>query len=517
MDKIIVQTPSLFKVDQSFDEDRFMRVRIAVMHSGENRNKSSFDTKVIKAAKDTFANIPILANVITYTDKDGNTVVDYGGHDMHIEQDAFDESKTRLIYDERVVGVIPENNNFEIVHDDESDRDYVYVDGLLYREYGNYACDVLESRNNRTDVSAEIYCDEISYDANTQILVVNEMRMSGVTLLGADVTPAMQGAHAETFSISDDNRQSQLVEIMKELTESLNNYTAAIQAGKEKSKEGGMVKVDKFNELLAQYNISEEDVTFEYEGLSDEELEAKFAEVFASEGDNADPEPEPEGDSEPEGEPESEEDFEVETNSVNYSVEHNGTTHTYSVSLQDKISALYNLVNDTYADGDTWYDVTVYDDEKYVIMIDYWHDKGYKQSYKVKKDVYTLIGDRVEVFARWLTQDEINSLEKMKSDYAVISEKLGKYEAEPEKMKVLESDDYSLIAEDEDFVALKNDHFDMSLEDVTKRADEILTNAAKAHKFSFATNTNGGNGVKPLPPMNKKPQKRFGSLFDGIV
>lgn len=523
MDKIIVQTPSLFKVDQTFDDERFMRVRIAVMHSGENRNKSSFDTKVIRAAKDTFVNIPILANVITYTDEDGNTVIDYGGHDMHIEQDAFDENKTRLIYDERVVGIIPETCNFEIVHDDKSDRDYAYVDGLLYREYGNYACDVLESRGNTTDVSAEVYCDEISYNAETQVLVVDKMRMSGVTLLGADVTPAMEGAKAQTFSISETNRDAQLIKIMQELKESLDNYTAAVQAGNEKSKEGGMVNVDKFNELLAQYNVTVDDISFEYEGLSDEELEAKFAEVFTSEGEPDEPEDEPDPDDADNGEAEDDEQEDesesddVELNSVKFSVEYNGATRTYSVSLQDKISALYELVNDTYADeDDCWYDVTVYDDEKYVIMVDYWRGKGYKQSYKVKKDVYTLVGDRVEVFARWLTQDEINALDKMKSDFADVSEKLGKYEAEPDKMKILESDDYSLIANDEEFTELKNNHFDMSVEDVTKRADEILTKAAKAHKFSFAPEASS-SPVKPLPPMAKKPQKRFGSLFDGII
>ena len=64
--------------------------------------------------------------------------------------------------------------------------------------------------------------------------------------------------------------------------------------------------MDKLNELWAQYNKTLEDLDFEYEGLSDEELEAKFAEVFAddnndtpsndnessdnsNEGDNAEP------------------------------------------------------------------------------------------------------------------------------------------------------------------------------------------------------------------------------------
>ena len=82
-DKYVIQTPSLFEVDETFDDPRFMKVRIAVMHSGENLNKSVFDTKVIKAAKESFKNVPILANVIVMTDEDGNEYLDYGSHDMH--------------------------------------------------------------------------------------------------------------------------------------------------------------------------------------------------------------------------------------------------------------------------------------------------------------------------------------------------------------------------------------------------------------------------------------------------
>lgn len=499
-DKIIIQTPSLFKVDDSFSDERFERVRIAVMHSGENLNHSYFDTEVIREAKDSFAGIPILANTVTYTDKDGNTVVDYGGHDAHIEEDLFNKGENKLIYDERVVGFIPETCNFEIVHDDESDKDFAYVDGYLYTEYGNYAVDILKSRNNTTSVSAEIYLDEISFDAKNDYVVVNKMRMSGVTLLGADVNPAMKGANATAFSLSDDDRQSQLITIIRELTEALDKYNASIP-GNEISEEGGLVNVDKFNELLEQYGKTVDDVTFEYEGLSDEELEAKFAEVFTSEED-----------------PHAEDDGVEQDAEVKFTAEYNGKFVEMSVSLKDKINALYELVNDTYADDGTWYDVDVFDEDKYVIMVDYWNGKGFKQNYKVKKDVYTLVGDRVEVFAQWLTQDEINKLDKMKSDFAEISEKLGKYEDEPKKMEILTSEDYSLIANDEEFIALceQSGHFDMSIDDVTKKADEILTNAAKAHKFS-ANGDSKPISVKPLPDQKKKKTKRFGSLFDGII
>lgn len=501
MDVQIVKTPSVFNVDNSFEDERFMRIRIAVMHSGENLNHSSFSTEVIRAAKDTFGDIPILANIVKYTDADGVEHLDYSGHDAHIEEDVFNDGEYRLIYDERVVGHVPTSPNFEIVHDEESDRDFVYVDAYLYREYGNYCCDILESRGNKTDVSAEIYTDEISFDAKNNVVVVNKMRMSGITLLGEDVNPAMKGANAQVFSLEEDDLHAQMIKVMSELKESLDKY-AAIHG--ENLKEGGLVDMDKFNELLEKYNKTVEDITFEYEDLSDEELEAKFAEVFASE------EEDPVEDDEPE-------DPEIEEESVKFTVSYKDRVIDMSVSLRDKINALYELVNDTYADDGTWYDVDVFDEDKYVIMVDYWNNKGYKQSYKVKKDVYTLVGDRVEVFAQWLTQDEINKLEKMKSDFAEISDKLNKYEDEPKKMEILSSDDYSLIANDEEFVALceQDAHFNMSVEEVAKRADEILTNAAKAHKFSIEEAEKPITS-KPLPTTKKKT-KRFGSLFDGII
>lgn len=317
---------------------------------------------------------------------------------------------------------------------------------------------------------------------------------------------------------------------MKELKESLDNY-AAIETAKN-SKEGGSMKLDKFNELLEKYGKTAEDIDFEYEEMSDEELEAKFEELFgetesesASEEEEAEAEGDAEADSEDDAEVNEEDDAEAdepeedeEEFSVKYSVEYNGKTINMSVSLQDKINALYELINNTYGDDGSWYEVTVYDDDRYVIMVDYWNGKAYKQSYKVKKDVYTLVGDRVEVFARYLTADEISALDKMKADYAEASDKLSKYEAEPEKMSILMSSDYEAIANDEAFIALceQKNHFDMSVAEVSAKADEILVNAVKNKTISYSTETTGTNNFKPLPPA-KKNKKKYGSIFDGIV
>lgn len=202
-------------------------------------------------------------------------------------------------------------------------------------------------------------------------------------------------------------------------------------------------------------------------------------------------------------------------NELTYTVEIDGEVKTFSVSLIDKLNALSTLVNNTYSEtDDAWYDVDAYDEEKYVIMHDYWRNKHYRQSYAVKKDVYSLKGDRVEVFARYLTNDEISKLESMKTDYAVISEKLDKYEKEPEKVAILESEDYANIVDVEEFVELKKqeNHFDLSVQEVTDKANEILLNYAKHNTIKFAENEKLIN-TKKLPGSKKTKSSRYGNLF----
>jgi hypothetical protein len=248
-EKRIVTTPSLFEIDESFQDERFMKIRVCAMHSGVNENHSCFSVDTILEAKDTFKNIPILARVGKYTDDNGNTYLDYGSHDMHIEDDFFNPGEDKLIYDEMCVGVIPETNNFELVFDQETEKFYVHVDALLYRDYGNYVCDILKSRGGKTDVSMELLCDDISYEEGG-ILNVSKMMASGCTLLSAQTQPGMQGANATiTFSSSENKRQEELLKIMQEIKFSLDNYIASHSADKENTARKEEAQMDNENKL----------------------------------------------------------------------------------------------------------------------------------------------------------------------------------------------------------------------------------------------------------------------------
>ena len=522
MEKHVVNTTSLFAVDDSFEDSRFMKVRIAAMHSGINRNGSNFDKKVIEDAKDTFANIPILAEVVEKTNEDGTKFLDYTTHAMHIEQDYYDEDELRVIYDEIPVGLIPENNNFELVYDKENDNYVVMCDGIIYREYGNYAADILKERDGITDVSAEISCDDLSYSADNKCLNVGKMVMCAVTLLGADTQPGMKGAHAQmSFSSTEENRQDQLIKIMQELKESLDNYNKNF--GKEELKEVVNENVI-LNETAEAEEVVEEVTNTEEaaeEVTVEEEVSAEPTEVTLEENDNTeDEEPqvedtvveEPEDNTAEEPVEESAEpvvELNEEQNNYGFTktLKYGDTVKEFSISLSEKMNAIWNLVNETYAelDGDC-YDVEVFEDEKYVEMYSWYGNKCYRQQFKCKKKCeYSLVGDRVEIFRRFLTQDEINALETMQGKFSEIETKLNNYEQEPEKMNILNSTDYAQISNSDEMLNLKemNNHFNLSVDEVRQKADEILLSYAKSGNLSFAS-------VEPSEEVNKK-MLSFGS------
>lgn len=487
-EKRIISTPSLFKVDEAFDDPRFMRVRINMMTTGVNRNGSSFSLDVVKAAEETFKNIPVLANVIETEDEEGNVVLDYGGHDMHIEDDKFEDGEKRMIYDERVVGLVPETNNFEIVKNEETDEFNVYCDALLLRDYGNYVCDILESRDGQTDVSMEIMCDDLGYSESEDAITVGKMIACAVTLLGADVTPAMPGAHAEVFSIEENDRTSQLAKIMQELKESLDNYMA-FNANNNQRKEEDTVDDEK---LMNNESESQEEVAETVENLSTEE----FTEDTPSE--------------------------DVATFSITIGEE----TKTYaSKNLSDVIMGLTDLFNVTYAEDGTFYYVNVFDGstakDRYVIAQDAWNPSvAWKQAYTVKDGEYALKGERVSVHSVWMTDEEETEFNKMKNNYSVYEEELGHYHDEPTKQAILNSEAYSSIAGTDAFVELKNQdtHFNMSIEDVQAKADEILLAAAKAGKVEFSISEEKKESQvssKPLMAFSNT-KKRYGSLFENL-
>ena len=308
-----------------------------------------------------------------------------------------------------------------------------------------------------------------------------------------------------------------LIDVLEKLNETLSRFNDN-QTGKEEP------AVTLFEELLEQYGKTAEDVTFEYEGLSDDELRAAFEEAFGvkeveekSEGEEATTTTEDEtntnetnADENAEGEVKVEESLEGQITEasaeaevpaaeseteqptetvVEFTAKVGDKVRTFSVSLNDKLEAIHSLVNATYGElDDDFYDCVVYEDTKTVEMHGFFRGKNYRQTYKVRNNEYQLVGDRVEIFCKWMTEDELNQFENIKSNYAALEQYKADKEAEivrNEKISLLTG--YSSIEDTEEFKSLVQNIDKFSKDEIVEKADAIIGKLARSGaSFNFA-------------------------------
>ena len=461
--QIVVSVPATFEVDDRYVDDTLLFCRVKLMHSGENRNHSSISDEALKRAGKGLAYKPILANFMEYVDEDtGETIKDFTSHDMILNRDGT------TTYLEHQIGAFTSDEPYYEV-EESTGHNFLYGYCAIPREY-TAAADIIE-RKKGTKVSVELCINELEYDTKNKVLDLSDFFILGATCLGKnpetleDVGEGMLNARLDIadFSVEEDsitfNKDDKLIELLEKLNETLSNFNI------NNSKEGGNLGNMKFEELLKKYNKTAEDIDFEWENMSEEELEQKFAELF--DGDDpaepAEPEepvdPEDDGkddgddgkddgddsgddgddsgdDPEPEPEPEPEVTDGSDEDDAAYLKEHPNQyeltvklgNKEFALSLTEKIYALCDLVNATYSEVDnTWYSVLAYDN--YVIMQDLWTGKYFKQDYSENDGVFALVGDRVPVYAEFVTEDELKSLDEMRANY----EALVQFKADHEK------------------------------------------------------------------------------------
>lgn len=527
---IVVQVHGKINFEESDkNKDGLLPVHLQACHTNLNVNNSNIEEPVMTSALPSFSNRPILGyihKVVTDENPDGQW--EFYGHNCH-------EENGELVYDEVPIGIIPESCNAQLVYDKEKNKTYCEVDGYIFEEYSR-AAEILQ-REGECAVSVELSIRELSYDGKLKCLNIEDFWFSGVTILGKNeygdtIKPGMTGSNIKLADFSADNNslfakyENKMIEFQERL-EKLESTCSNIQL----SKEGGNDKnMDKFNELLEKYGKTAEDIDFEYEDMTDEELESKFEEVFGKLEENSTSEPSndegtDDGD-ESEENPEVKEDNacggsgsgttkkKKKNNSIECSYEVDGETKKFAVSLQEKIYAIQDLVNATYAEADnTYYGVSVYED--YVVMCDYWSGRYYKQSYISENDNYSLTGDRVEVYAEFVTSDEQKELESMRSNYASLKEfkeNAEKNELHAKREEILNNEKFASISDSDAFKELVKNMDNYSLDELEKEAKIIFADNISIE--TFAQNTDNKNTIKVFANVTKsKKDSRYGNLF----
>lgn len=480
-DKIVVQVPGEAKFEQKEDPEGLFGVTLYACHDQDNLNKSYIDTNDLENAFDSFANKPILAYI---HEVDGQ--YEFYTHNMHMEDD-------ELIYDEVPVGIIPETNNIHYEHNDENDKNYVVVDGYLYEEYSK-APEIVR-RDGGCFCSIELSISEMKFDGKTKLLHLTSFDVSGITLLGKTedgdtVMPGMEQAHVEIkdFSKKENSMFSQeIVQKLDELKEKLDNLSNFGIDIKPKKK-GGEKDLKKEFETEDATSTAEEATQATEEEAADatageettDEPKAEETEQFEENDEESTEEGAEEGadDTSEEGEEESGEDAGAEAQ----------FSKTFELSHNDVRVGLYALLAPFEEADNEWYDIVDVFDDYFVYQG--WRDTShlFKQSYTKNNDVIEFSGERIHLNAEYLTDNELAELNAIRSNYAEISEKLAKYEAEPQKVEKIQSEEYSMIRDTEEFKKIESDHFDLSVEQIAEELDKIVLSYAKAGKVNFAKN-----------------------------
>lgn len=485
-----VQIPSTYEeVDDS--RQGLMKLKIRVLHTGSNRNKSYVSEESAKKAFPSFKNRPVLATIHQLEDGEW----DFDSHNMEIVTN--DDGEEEVHYIEQQVGSFTEDEPF-FEYDEEMDKTYVCAYAVIPESYTK-AADIIR-RKNGTKNSCELAIEEFSYDAKNKELSLDSWYLTGSTLLGTNqfgkqVEEGMVGSRADevTFSVDDTlktNYEKQIVEALDKITSLLSDF----QNNKEIT-EGGKETV-KLDELLKKYNKTLEDINFEVDGISDEELEQKFAENF---------------DNKSEKEPVVKDEMKKQ-----FTIQLGNDTYNFAISLNEKIYALEKLINTTYAETDNaYYYIQAYD--KYVVMVDCYSGKAFRQTYTSTEDSYSLTGDRIEVYSRYLTKEEENALDEMQSKYSALENQLNEYVEAEEKAKktaILQSADYELINESEDFKALVKDIEQFSSDELQEKCDALLLKYVKENK-AFSKQETQKKTVKTVHIGAEKEENYspYGSLF----
>jgi hypothetical protein len=269
--KLNTSLPIQFEKQEESEDSRFTKVKISILHTGKNLNKSIFTKNVVEDALPSLANIPIVGYIST----DKMNQSDFNGHEQKI---IISKDGVNIEYLGRVYGIIPETNNatFEMKTVDGVEREYLVCDGLLYNKFPE-SIEIFE-RDGSKSQSMELESSSIEGKFDKKgVYEFQKFKFEAACILGEGITPAMTGSLIEKFSVP--TMQDEMAELLAEFN---NNFTIF---SKEVIQEGGET-VDKKLEMLEQFSQLGEDVLEKVkeslESYSLEDLENKLFQMSES-------------------------------------------------------------------------------------------------------------------------------------------------------------------------------------------------------------------------------------------
>ena len=537
--ELIVEMPANFeKSDNETDKmtEGLTPFVSRAFHDHINLNKSEIKEQDFNDNLPSTNLRPILANIV----KDEETgELDFGSHDFHIEkiiqtdQNGNETVLEKTIYDEQPIGVI-DGSKTTIEYDEEAKVNRAVLHGYLYNEYCQDAIDIL-NRRGTVDCSVELVIREMSFDASSKVLVLNDFYVSGLTLLSAKTKPGMAGSNFKIEDFSIDNDYFKFTNRLNELQAKLDELEARFiinnSSRREEEIEVENIK-DNFEEVTEEEvteteETTEEEVTVaenESDETVDETSEEESVEVTENEEETTEEEAEVKEDNACGGGSGSKKKKKKKCSEENESM-----IRSYEISHDDIRYALYNLLSSYEELDNEWYYITgVYD--AYFVYESCNAGKIYGQKYTKDNDVVAFDGERYILHKEYLTDLEYAEIQNMRSNYAEL--KAYKENTENEKLhaqreEIINSEKYAVLAEknesgefiNEKFAKLVSEMDNYSLTDLEMQikvihSDYITEHAtfsehAKEPEKKIVSKKQFSNPEK----KDTKKTSRYGNLF----
>lgn len=484
-----IKLPTKYAVDPSFDSSRFIKMRIRVCHTGENLNRTIFTLEGFDKARSSISNIPILANVLV----DEEDRVKFGAHDITVVEDPNGDA--RLYYVEQPIGMIPETCNYAVEEYD--GLRYVCVDGYIWRDYANYAEEIICTEKD-VPVSMEIDINDYLYLKDTDRFLVNDYAYRGITFLGYDVQPAMRNAEAsicEEYTSQDSNAFMEQMQVALQSEFNIQEQRGTKEASTLNTSTDNTTEVTSGEEI--QENMSNTGEATESEPVEPEEQNAV---------------PESETPAESEGDMSAEPEVVPETS--NAADEYALMSQLYR-SLNEALSEI-KIDDDGYVRQKYW--IEDIDADKQLVYVWSLEDANYyAASYVIEGDKISLIANfrrQVQVFRDFVdgqdtTYERTNRYATPLSEYKELKEKydndlkeletLREFQANviaEQKQAALEAvlEQFTDLAGNEEFEALKKASDDYTVEDFEKECFAIRGKVLqpKSDKFNYSNKNHVG-------------------------
>jgi hypothetical protein len=492
--------------------DEFTKMRCYVLATGKNANFSNIGKDAVEKALPSLFNIPVVGHL--KQKDDGSFYI--GGHDRQliIENDSIYMNDLTVPF-----GVVPETSITEYVNVTENDgsiAEYLVCDIILWTGRYGEIMDAAYSDDIYFGQSMEIIPEDVvplNEDKNYQD--IKSFQFSALCLLGksdnADyhTEPCFPSACVKPITYQvDENKFTTEFSIMMSKIEAL--YSSFENITTEK---GGELMDEKLK-LLQEHGLTAEEINFEFEDLSIEEMKEKITEFINSRENTDEAIVESESQATEPAE-DTAETFSEETNVISFSATYNQKRE----ALNNALSPIIITDESGNTISETYFWVCDFDDEfVYVEKSEYTNgDSNYSNgrftyTFDDVELVATLGETYEEMVLTWLTKEESQRIQSEKSSLedrvSALESELNSYtenhsadNAEVEELRAFKNDRLASDRKDsvdaifsafdeklngtEEYDTLKENYGDLPIQEIEDKCYAMV--GKKDFKFSAVT------------------------------